>query len=154
MKNQKEAIFQLVKVKLGKRYDPDADAATIISMDERKEVAESLFRLFKDKTLKRTVSDTDWSLEQYCWNMVQHWIRRDKRLNGGKKYLVTKKNKNLVLTNEIFETISLPRLLQDSQLNALLALFKTLKTKNDEQEVKEYIICRILELDHSRKKTA
>lgn len=82
---QGEAVFQAVQSVMGEqdgKYEP--------SDKQLEAIHESVFTFFKTGATVHSKNPTDEQLKKYIPGLVNNWLRKDTRLNGGEKY-VTKR---------------------------------------------------------------
>ena len=126
--NQKEATFQAICNVTGHK----GEGQVVISKEQRAQVNMVLCEGFRSGAIQLDREFTDAELKQYVSGLQSNWIRKDKRLNGGVQY--TAKNPGSRAGSG------------DPALKALRALFSTLTTDADKNEVQGYIDARISEM--------
>jgi len=83
MMNQKEAVYQAITG----MFDVSGDGAVELSRDQKHDVISVLVEGFKAKRISYAGELPDEkSLRNYCSGLLNNWLRKDTRLNGGTKY--------------------------------------------------------------------
>ena len=80
---QGEAVFQAVCEVIG----GEPDGKVELREDELKAVHAAVFSFFKTGATTHSKSPTDEQLLKYIPGLVNNWMRKDKRLNGGSQYV-------------------------------------------------------------------
>jgi hypothetical protein len=81
---QGEAVFQAVRDVFPQEVVPPS---TEWSSSQKEAVYGAVFRMFKDGYTSHRGNPDDAALLKYIPGLVNNWVRKDKRLNGGAKYL-------------------------------------------------------------------
>ena len=81
--SQGEAVFQATVAVLGSIQGRVLDT---ISEAQTKQVHEVVFQMFKEGTTTHSRNPSDEELRKYIPGLVNNWMRKDLRLNGGTKY--------------------------------------------------------------------
>lgn len=131
---QKEAVFQAVKNVCGEQ-----DGAYIPTKEQRAQINQILFQGFKSETIELDRQFSDSDLKGYVSGLQSNWLRKDKRLNGGMKYVAQNPGSRAGSS--------------DPQLKAMRALLSTLTTEEEKSEVQGYIDARVSEINASKKKS-
>ena len=79
---QGEAVFQAVQSVMGEqdgKYEP--------SDKELDSIHEQVFSFFKSGQTVHSKNPSDDQLKKYIPGLVNNWLRKDTRLNGGEKYV-------------------------------------------------------------------
>lgn len=79
---QGEAVFQAVVAVVG---EIDGGAVSL-SKAQLEQVYETVFGFFKTGATTHKSNPDDSALKKYIPGLVNNWMRKDKRLNGGVKY--------------------------------------------------------------------
>ena len=122
--NQKEAVYQAVVAITGF----DGVGACEPSKDQRRTICQILFEGFRSGSIELKREYTDKELSNYITGLLNNWLRKDKRLNGG----VDHQPKSTRV--------------DDPQLKALKALLSTVIDPTDRAEIQQHIDSRIAEL--------
>jgi hypothetical protein len=133
MLNQKEAVYAAILSVKG-----SIDGRVTLSKEETNQVVSMLVDGFKSGKISLNKSYTDAELRKYTVGLVNNWLRKDNRLNGGEKY---------VAKNPGSRTGS-----SDEQLKALKALRSMLTDPAEIAEVDSYIERRTQEIVAERVK--
>ena len=133
--NQKEATYNAICAVTGHTGEGEVQ----ISKEQRAQVNMILFEGFRAGKIQLDREFTDPELKQYVSGLQSNWLRKDSRLNGGVKYAA--KNPGSRAGSG------------DPSLKALRALFSTLTTDTDKQEVQGYIDARVAELNVAKAPT-
>lgn len=122
---QKEAVFAAVSTVTGHK----GEGQCVPTKEQRAQVSMILFEGFKAEKIEldRTYSDSD--LKNYVSGLQSNWLRKDTRLNGGKKYEA--KNPGSRAGSS------------DPQLKAMRALLQTDLSPEDKAEVQSHIDARV-----------
>lgn len=79
---QGEAVFQAVNEVL----DGEVNGVVTLNEAQKKMVYAAVFSFFKTGATVHSSNPTDEQLMKYIPGLVNNWLRKDKRLNGGAKY--------------------------------------------------------------------
>jgi hypothetical protein len=83
MMNQKEAVYQAITG----MFDVAGEGAVELSRDQKHDVISVLIEGFKAKRISYAGElPDDKQLRNYCSGLLNNWLRKDTRLNGGTKY--------------------------------------------------------------------
>ena len=83
MMNQKEAVYQAITG----MFDVAGEGAVELSRDQKHDVISVLIEGFKAKRISYAGElPDDKQLRNYCSGLLNNWLRKDSRLNGGTKY--------------------------------------------------------------------
>ncbi len=130
--NQKDAVFNAVSQVLaenGVHFEEGQDARTHMSKEFRAQVNQILFEGFRAGNIELNGEKSDSELKTYVSGLQSNWLNKDKRLNGGTKYVAKNPGSRAGI--------------QDPQIKALRALMST-KTDEDEiAEIQSYIDDRL-----------
>jgi hypothetical protein len=89
MKTQKDGTFDAVmKIieKFSGKYDPKINYYQALTKPMKNDVVQELVRAFGAKEI-RLEREQGEKIESYCVGLLNNWLRRDERLNGGTKYV-------------------------------------------------------------------
>jgi hypothetical protein len=131
--SQKEAVFSAVTSVLseaGIQVNESDNYNDSLTRELRASVTSILVEGFKSGTvaLDKTFAD-DSELRTYCSGLTSNWLRKDKRLNGGTKYVA--KNPGSRVGSS------------DPQLKALRALLSTKEDETSRAEIQSFIDARV-----------
>ena len=127
---QKEAVYSALVSVCGV-----ADAGSPTKA-QKQAVHDILVEGFKAGTIELSRSYTDQELKNYVTGLLNNWLRKDTRLNGGVNYVP--KNPGSRAGSG------------DAQLKALRALMSTLTDPADRAEVQRHIDARTAELNAAK----
>lgn len=128
MMKQKDAVYQAVVSVTGFSGEGVCEPTR-----EQKQVIHSiLIEGFKNGEIELSRTYTDQEMRNYVTGLLNNWLRKDERLNGGGKY-VPKNPGSRAGTG-------------DAQLKALRALLSTLTDPADRAEVQKHIDARVAEI--------
>lgn len=132
--NQKEAVFQAICNVTGF----DGEGAVVISKEQRAQVNAILFQGFRAGTIELDREYSDSDLKGYVSGLQSNWLRKDKRLNGGNKYVAKNPGSRAGST--------------DPQLKALRAVLAsgTLPEGVTTEEIQMHIDARVAELSKAK----
>lgn len=133
MLNQKEAVYAAILSVKG-----TIDGRVTLSDGEHQRVVSMLVDGFKSGQIKLGRSYTDAELRKYTVGLVNNWLRKDTRLNGGEKYMAKNPGSRMGVGDE--------------QLKALKALRAILTNPQEIAEIDSYIEKRMQELAAERAK--
>lgn len=130
---QKEAVFQAVSSVLSEaniNVSEGSDFAPALTREYRAQVTAILVEGFRSGNiaLDKTFDD-DSALRTYCSGLTSNWLRKDKRLNGGMKYVA--KNPGSRIGSS------------DPQLKAMRVLLSTQEDSVKRDEIQSFIDARI-----------
>jgi hypothetical protein len=80
---QGDAVFEAVSAVVGTR---EHDMAVVLDPADLKEVHAMMFTMFKTGVTSHSKNPDDATLLKYIPGLVNNWLRKDPRLNGGVKY--------------------------------------------------------------------
>lgn len=80
---QGEAVFQAVLQVVG---EPRGKVLDYITPEETKQVEAVVFSMFKSGECSHSKNPDDTTLMKYIPGLVNNWLRKDLRLNGGTEY--------------------------------------------------------------------
>jgi hypothetical protein len=124
--SQKEAVFQAVVNVTGFT----GEGACLITKEQRAQVNNILFEGFKQGNIELARQyETDSDLKGFISGLQSNWLRKDKRLNGGTKYIA--KNPGSRAGSS------------DPELKAMRALLTTDISAEDKAEVQTYIDAKV-----------
>ena len=83
--SQKEAVFNAITEVIG-RVPTEEEAALVLSANEKSSVRDILLVGFQTGTIELKSAQED--LKKYVNGLLNNWLRKDKRLNGGTTYRV------------------------------------------------------------------
>jgi hypothetical protein len=81
---QGEAVYQAVLITVG---EPRGKVLDYITDAQKKEVHDAVYRMFKDGVTVHARNPPDEELRKYIPGLVNNWMRKDLRLNGGSPYV-------------------------------------------------------------------
>lgn len=84
MMKQGEAVFQAVSKAFGE-FDSVPETGKW-SEEQKRSVYETVFQMFKSGQTTHSGNPDDAKLLKYIPGLVNNWVRKDPRLNGGSKY--------------------------------------------------------------------
>lgn len=121
--NQREAVFQTISETLG-----SITGTVTLTKEQRKTVVDSVAALLSTGKAELSADakakyDTPEKLRAYASGLVNNWIRKDKRLNGGQSYTVKNPGSRAGAG--------------DDQLKALKTLRKQVAATNNPQQLAE-----------------
>lgn len=121
MMTQREAVFQAIVTAVG-----TPDGKVELNKSQLSDVHESLLAMFQngDVSYRGGVPDEE-KLRKYIPGLVNNWLRKDTRLNGGSKYEIKNPGSRSGAG--------------DAQLKALKELLKVTKRPEDQRAVKQAI---------------
>jgi len=83
-KSQKDAVVEAVKKTLGSSYDPAVPVSTLLTKEQKKEMAEQIIKQIMDGDVAYSKDITDEeAVKKYVPGMISNHIRKAKELNGG-----------------------------------------------------------------------
>lgn len=85
--SQGEAVYQAVRTVFP---DGAVPSTTEWSSTQKESVHELVFQMFKEKLTIHKSNPDDAALLKYIPGLVNNWVRKDKRLNGGTVYTAKK----------------------------------------------------------------
>ena len=136
MMKQKEAVYQAIT----NLFDISGDGAVELDRGQKHEVIEVLMQSFKAGKISYDGElPVDKDLRNYCSGLLNNWLRKDSRLNGGVKY----EPKNPGSRQGI----------SDPQLRALKALLRSVTDPSDKADIEAYIAARQAELNKAKAPT-
>lgn len=130
--NQKDAVFNAVSQVLsenGVRVEEGQDVRPHMSKEFRAQVNSILFEGFRAGTIELNGEKTDSELKTYVSGLQSNWLNKDKRLNGGIKYVAKNPGSRAGI--------------QDPQIKALRALMSTKTDEDERAEIQSYIDDRL-----------
>ena len=143
MLNQKESVFSAVQVVV-EEAGRQVDGAVSLSKEERSQVVtmvtESIFSggtEFSDSA--KTKYDTPEKVRSYAVGLVNNWLRKDKRLNGGVKYEAKNPGSRTGSTDPV--------------IKELRKLFSTLTEEDHKAAVQAEIDTRLAEIQAEKSAT-
>ncbi len=89
MQNQKEGTFGIVMAvleKFGQKYDAKTNYNESLTKPMRAEIVERLVTAFGKGEIELKNQQGD-KIHSYCVGLLNNWLRKDTRLNGGQKYV-------------------------------------------------------------------
>ena len=128
---QGEAVFQAVSEVVG-----SIDGAVSLSDEQREAVVEKVFMAFTTGATTHSGSPTEAQLRKYIPGLVNNWMRKDKRLNGGTKY-ETKRPGSRTGSG-------------DDSIKAMRALMSVTTDPEAKAEIQAAIDARVAELNHQK----
>ena len=126
--NQKEAVFQVVINVTG--FTGEGQCSP--TKEQKQQIQLILIEGFKSGKIDLDRSYSDTELKSYVSGLLNNWLRKDKRLNGGTAYVA--KNPGSRAGSG------------DAQLKAMRALLSTLTDESERAEVQQFIDARVEEL--------
>lgn len=139
--SQKEAVFTAVTSVLseaGINVAEGSDFATHLTREHRAQVTSILVEGFNSGSITLDKSFEDESaLRTYCSGLTSNWLRKDKRLNGGMKYVA--KNPGSRVGSS------------DPQLKAMRVLLSTQEDPARRAEIQGFIDARVASIKASKK---
>ena len=135
--NQKEAVFQAIVNITG-----HSEGKCTLSTEHRTQVRMVILEGFKNDLIEldRAPYDTDSEWSGYISGLVSNWLRKDKRLNGGDKYVPKNPGSRSGVSS-------------DPQLKELMKCYQVADTEELKNEVMEYINLRKAELTKAKAPT-
>lgn len=83
MLNQKEAVYQAIQA----MFDISGEGAVELTRDQKHSVIDVLVVGFENRKISYAGEvPTGKELRNYCSGLLNNWLRKDTRLNGGTKY--------------------------------------------------------------------
>lgn len=82
MMNQREAVFQAVQSVVG-----EIDGAVELNREQRQEVYATLIEGFTQGKIELKGDRSLERVQKYVPGLLNNWLRKDTRLNGGEKYV-------------------------------------------------------------------
>lgn len=128
--NQKTGVYNAI-IKVTKR-EPESGVKFELSDQEKKDVLAELNDRFMDCTIEYRGKFNRDTIEKYTPGLLNNWLRKDERLNGGGKYVP--KNPGIRQGSG------------DGKMKAMRQLLSTLKDDNERKIVQAEIDKRKLEL--------
>ncbi len=126
---QGEAVFQAINTVLnGSRIE----GAVNLSKSQLTEVHSAVYELFASGQVVHAKNPSDAELRKYIPGLVNNWMRKDPRLNGGIKY--TPKNPGSRAGSG------------DPQVKAMKTLLSTIDNPDERAKIKACIDARLQEL--------
>lgn len=139
--SQKEAVFSAVTSVLseaGVNVTEGSDFAPHLTRELRAQVTSILVEGFNSGSIALDKSFEDESaLRTYCSGLTSNWLRKDKRLNGGMKYVA--KNPGSRVGSS------------DPQLKAMRSLLATQEDESKRAEIQSFIDRRVSEINAAKK---
>ena len=126
--NQKEAVYQAVVNVTGFK----GEGACSPSKEEKHQIISILVEGFKSGKIDLDKVYDEAGLKSYTNGLLNNWLRKDKRLNGGTAYVAKNPGSRAGST--------------DPQIKAMRALLSTLTDESERAEVQRFIDARIAEL--------
>lgn len=81
--NQRDAVFNAVLSAVG----GSIDGAVTLTKEQKEQVHTELVAGFVAGTIEFRGTNTEAGFRKYVPGLVNNWLRKDKRLNGGEKYI-------------------------------------------------------------------
>ena len=126
--NQKEAVYQAVVAITGF----DGVGVCEPTSEQTRTIRQVLFEGFRNGSIELRKEYTDKELSNYVSGLLNNWLRKDKRLNGGVDHQPKSSR------------------VDDPQLTALRALLSTITDPTDRAEIQRHIDSRIAELNRPK----
>lgn len=141
MINQKEAVFQAISEVFslsGQSIEPGSVVNDIITKDQKAQVNTFLCEGFRaGKIQLATEYPTDVGLKSYVSGLINNWLRKDTRLNGGVKYEAKNPGSRAGSSNP--------------QIKAMRALLKTMDASDPRRSTVEQTLNAHLEQERAAK---
>jgi hypothetical protein len=139
--SQKEAVFSAVTSVVnesGLNVAEGTDYSNVLTKEHRAQITSILVEGFRSESISLDKSFEDESaLRTYCSGLTSNWLRKDKRLNGGMKYVA--KNPGSRVGSS------------DPQLKAMRILLSTQVDQTKREEIQAFIDARIASIKTSNK---
>lgn len=87
--SQGEAVFQAIQLVV-ERHQVRVEGAVQLTKVQLDEVYSNVFMAFKTGETVHTKNPDEAALRKYIPGLVNNWLRKDSRLNGGTKYTTKK----------------------------------------------------------------
>ena len=126
--NQKEAVFQAVTNVTGF----NGDGQCVPSKEQKSSIYAVLIEGFKSGKIHLEREYDEAGLKNYVVGLVNNWLRKDTRLNGGSKYQAKNPGSRTGST--------------DPQIKAMRTLLGTLTDPTEINEVQAHIDARLAEI--------
>jgi len=139
--SQKEAVFSAITSvtnEAGLSVAEGTDYSTVLNREHRAQITSILVEGFRNGSiaLDKTFEDES-GLRTYCSGLTSNWLRKDKRLNGGMKYVA--KNPGSRVGSS------------DPQLKAMRVLLSTQEDAAKRAEIQGFIDARVASIKASKK---
>jgi hypothetical protein len=128
MMKQKEAVFQAIVNVTGFT----GEGACSPTKEQRHQIHSILVEGFKAGKISIEKQYDEAGLKSYVNGLVNNWLRKDKRLNGGTAYVAKNPGSRQGST--------------DPQIKAMRALLSTLTDESERAEVQRFIDARLQEI--------
>ena len=139
--SQKEAVFSAitsVTKEAGMSIAEGTDFSTVLTREHRAQITSILVEGFNAGSIALDKSFEDESkLRTYCSGLTSNWLRKDKRLNGGMKYVA--KNPGSRVGSA------------DPQLKAMRVLLSTQEDPVKKAEIQSFIDARVAAVKAAKK---
>ena len=83
---QKEAVYKAITIVL----DSEPDNPCVLSTEQKKEVAKLVVEMFEASEVSLSHPPKQ-GIVKYTPGLINNWVRKDKRLNGGETYVIKNK---------------------------------------------------------------
>lgn len=133
---QKDAVYSAITSVLTEHnivVDETLNINAVMTRELRSQVNQILFEGFKAGSIKLDKDFTDSELKAYISGLQSNYLRKDKRLNGGTKYIAQNPGSRVGVS--------------DPSLKAMRALLSTLTSESDKLEVQAAIDSRLSEIN-------
>ena len=131
---QSEAVYQALVHVVG-----SFDGVCTPTSEQRAQVNAILFSGFRAGTIDITREYDDKELKSYCSGLQSNWLRKDKRLNGGVKYVAQNPGSRSGCG--------------DASVKAMKTLLSMTTDEADRSEIQKFIDARIAEIAPPNAKT-
>jgi hypothetical protein len=139
--SQKEAVFSAITSvtnEAGLNVAEGTDYSTVLNKELRAQITSILVEGFRSGSIALDKAFEDESaLRTYCSGLTSNWLRKDKRLNGGMKYVA--KNPGSRVGSS------------DPQLKAMRVLLSTQEDPARRTEIQGFIDARVASIKASKK---
>ena len=129
MKKQKEAVFETINI----MFEIVTGAPVALSKSQKDEVITVLVDGFANKQIEYSGElPQGQDLRNYCSGLLNNWLRKDTRLNGGVQYQAKNPGSRTGST--------------DPQIKAMRALLATRTDEAERAEIQAFIDARIAQI--------
>jgi len=132
--NQKEAVYNAVKKVTGKDHN-EGDVLTL-TKDQKSEVRSLLVTSFENNEVELKSAQDD--IKKYVNSLLNNWLRKDKRFNGGETYVIKNKGSRTGQSDAMVK-------------NLRLLLKKDTLTESERTDIQEAINTRLDEIAPTKK---
>lgn len=136
MKSQKEAVFSIITT----MFEIEGNGAVQLDKSQKHDVIDALVVGFVNKEIQYAGNLPEGKdLRNYCSGLLNNWLRKDTRLNGGTAYVAKNPGSRTGST--------------DPQIKAMKALLATRTDAAERAEIQSFIDARIAQIKPAKSVT-